>query len=61
MSELKDGCPKDFGDGERFIINSMVNSIESQTKFAPLALSSPHSDCDRNPELVDEPSHNQHT
>ena len=47
MSELKDGCPKDFGDGERFIINSMVNSKDSQIKFAPLALSNPHSDCDR--------------
>ena len=47
MPELKDGCPEDFGDGERCMINSMVNSKESQIEFAPLALSNPHSDSDR--------------
>ena len=54
MPELKDGCPKDFGDGERFMINSMANSKESQIKFVPLALSNPHTDSDRETELVNE-------
>ena len=36
-----------FWNCERFFINSMVKSKESQFKFAPLALSNPHSDSDR--------------